>query len=169
MYLNSGKRKFDRKCFHQIKKIVPNFILNVGKFELFDLLFFFKNNLYSLSDIIYIFKLYSMRILPHHQDTGGFFVAVLEKVKPLPWENGSSVFNQNIENTNTDNKKDELSLEEEAEHEEVENNAGDKKRSLESERKWQEPQRKRKRVIGYREDPFVFFKDDKEDVWLSIK
>lgn len=90
-------------------------------------------------------------------------------MKPLPWENESSVFNQNIENTNTDNKKDELSLEEEAEHEEVENNAGDKKRSLESERKWQEPQRKRKRVIGYREDPFVFFKDDKEDVWLSIK
>jgi 16S rRNA C967 or C1407 C5-methylase (RsmB/RsmF family) len=23
-----------------------------------------------------------MRFLPHHQDTGGFFVAVLEKVKP---------------------------------------------------------------------------------------
>ncbi|KAL2733787.1 tRNA (cytosine(34)-C(5))-methyltransferase isoform X1 [Vespula squamosa] len=110
-----------------------------------------------------------MRILPHHQDTGGFFVAVLEKVKPLPWEDGSSVFDQNIENTNTDNKKDELSLEEEAEHEEVENNSRDKKRSLESERKWQEPQRKRKRVVGYREDPFVFFKDDKEDVWLSIK
>lgn len=110
-----------------------------------------------------------MRILPHHQDTGGFFVAVLEKVKPLPWENGSSGFNQNIENTNTDDKKEELSLEEEAEHEEVENNSGDKKRSLESEKKWQEPQRKRKRIVGYREDPFVFFKDDKEDVWLSIK
>jgi len=27
-----------------------------------------------------------MRILPHHQNTGGFFVAVLEKVKLLPWE-----------------------------------------------------------------------------------
>ena len=29
----------------------------------------------------------TMRILPHHQDTGGFFVAVLEKVAevgPLP-------------------------------------------------------------------------------------
>lgn len=31
-------------------------------------------------------NLYSIRILPHHQDTGGFFVAVLEKVKPLPGE-----------------------------------------------------------------------------------
>jgi len=27
-----------------------------------------------------------MRILPHHQDTGGFFVAVLEKSKILPWQ-----------------------------------------------------------------------------------
>jgi tRNA (cytosine34-C5)-methyltransferase len=29
---------------------------------------------------------FSIRILPHHQDTGGFFVAVLEKTAPLPWE-----------------------------------------------------------------------------------
>uniref|UniRef100_A0A2S2PSC9 tRNA (cytosine(34)-C(5))-methyltransferase n=1 Tax=Schizaphis graminum TaxID=13262 RepID=A0A2S2PSC9_SCHGA len=27
-----------------------------------------------------------IRILPHHQDTGGFFVAIMEKIKPLPWE-----------------------------------------------------------------------------------
>lgn len=27
-----------------------------------------------------------LRLLPHHQDTGGFFVAVLEKNAPLPWE-----------------------------------------------------------------------------------
>ena len=28
----------------------------------------------------------SLRILPHHQNTGGFFLAVLEKVKPMPRE-----------------------------------------------------------------------------------
>ena len=28
----------------------------------------------------------SIRIVPHHQNTGGFFVAVLEKTKPLPWQ-----------------------------------------------------------------------------------
>ena len=28
----------------------------------------------------------SMRVLPHHQDTGGFFIAVLEKKSLLPWE-----------------------------------------------------------------------------------
>ncbi|CAN0334315.1 unnamed protein product, partial [Discosporangium mesarthrocarpum] len=27
-----------------------------------------------------------MRVLPHHQDTGGFFVAVLEKTGPIFWK-----------------------------------------------------------------------------------
>ena len=30
--------------------------------------------------------LYSLRILPHLQDTGGFFVAVFEKTDWLPWQ-----------------------------------------------------------------------------------
>ncbi|XP_006816117.1 RNA cytosine-C(5)-methyltransferase NSUN2-like, partial [Saccoglossus kowalevskii] len=30
-----------------------------------------------------------MRLLPHHQDSGGFFIAVLQKVKSLPWINES--------------------------------------------------------------------------------
>ena len=30
--------------------------------------------------------LYSMRVLPHHQDTGGFFIAILEKKDWLPWQ-----------------------------------------------------------------------------------
>ena len=29
---------------------------------------------------------HSMRVLPHHQDTGGFFIAVLEKKDWLPWQ-----------------------------------------------------------------------------------
>lgn len=28
----------------------------------------------------------SQRILPHHQDTGGFFVAVLQKLTSVPWQ-----------------------------------------------------------------------------------
>jgi hypothetical protein len=27
-----------------------------------------------------------MRVLPHQQDTGGFFIAVLEKKSTLPWQ-----------------------------------------------------------------------------------
>ncbi|XP_063975582.1 tRNA (cytosine(34)-C(5))-methyltransferase [Diachasmimorpha longicaudata] len=82
-----------------------------------------------------------MRIPPHHQDTGGFFVAVLEKVKPLPWEREKE--------------------------ERPENGAdGGLKRSGEGEKAG--PERKKKRMFGYREDPFVFFKDE-EEVWPAIK
>ncbi len=27
-----------------------------------------------------------MRVLPHHQNTGGFFIALLEKTEWLPWQ-----------------------------------------------------------------------------------
>lgn len=101
-----------------------------------------------------------MRVLPHHQDTGGFFVAVLEKLKPLPWENQP-------DKVEIEESKPELSLEEEAEREAAV--AKDGKRPLDGEKKPWGPQRKRKRIVGYREDPFVFFKDEKEDVWPSIK
>lgn len=36
--------------------------------------------------IILLYNFYSVRIMPHHQNTGGFFVTVLEKIKLLPWE-----------------------------------------------------------------------------------
>lgn len=32
-----------------------------------------------------MFVCVSMRILPHHQNTGGFFVAVLVKKAQMPW------------------------------------------------------------------------------------
>ncbi|XP_012271383.1 tRNA (cytosine(34)-C(5))-methyltransferase [Orussus abietinus] len=109
----------------------------------------------------------SMRILPHHQDTGGFFIAVLEKIMPLPWEKESSIVDVKPNKSLEGDEKEELNLEEEAEAEiEKRKESQDGKRPLIDENK---PRRKRKRMIGYREDPFVFFKDDKEDVWPSIK
>ncbi|KAK0178689.1 hypothetical protein PV327_007557 [Microctonus hyperodae] len=109
----------------------------------------------------------SMRILPHHQDTGGFFVAILEKLKPLPWEASSLVVDQQETPINITSENDnKLSLGDEVE---VEKKGGDKKRNLEEQSKPWGPQRKRKRVVGYREDPFVFFKDETEDVWAPIK
>lgn len=101
------------------------------------------------NDLIYQLFI-SMRILPHHQDTGGFFVAVLEKVKALPWE-GKSNDKQSFEEQATENIS-----------------SSDKKRSLEDYRK-SGPQRRKRRKFGFKEDPFVFFKDDTEDVWASIK
>ncbi|KAK9305159.1 hypothetical protein QLX08_003816 [Tetragonisca angustula] len=102
-----------------------------------------------------------MRILPHHQDTGGFFVAVLEKVDHLPWERTSQMSDevtQVIADGNT-----ELSLEQESKniHE---------KKTFDDMNKLIESKRKRRRIArGFKEDPFVFFNDDKEEVWSSIK
>lgn len=106
-----------------------------------------------------------MRILPHHQDTGGFFVAVLEKVKSLPWESTLEL-NESTENSEIQENKgnEETSVEVPEER-----NEGGRKRPLNDDKKPWGPQRKRKRLSGYREDPFVFFKDDSEDVWSSIK
>lgn len=107
-----------------------------------------------------------MRILPHHQDTGGFFVALLQKVKPLPWESESAVqgSNQDKEKNGEEIPKESMDVEDEKEDDKNDNN----KRNLQD-NKTAQPERKKKRIYGYREDPFVFFKDDKEDVWESIK
>ncbi|CAB3229834.1 unnamed protein product [Arctia plantaginis] len=82
-----------------------------------------------------------IRILPHHQDTGGFFVAVFEKTALLPWEKEGN-------HTELTQKK-----------EESEKNSAPVK----------EPPKKRRRMGGYREDPFVFFSGDSEDVYPSIR
>lgn len=83
-----------------------------------------------------------IRILPHQQNTGAFFVAILEKVAPL-----------NLK------EKVEVHIEEESKD--------DSKKRLNDD-KLPENQRKRRRKDAYREDPFVFFKDD-ENVWDDIK
>lgn len=85
-----------------------------------------------------------IRILPHHQDTGGFFVAVFEKTSPLPWE------------------KEEKSAE-------VTTEATEKESSDAPSTPAKEPPKKRRRMGGYREDPFVFFSGEAEDVYPSIK
>lgn len=89
-------------------------------------------------------------------------MAVLEKVKSLPWESETGILNKNTQEA--ENKD---ILEEEASQDTKLLESG--KRTLEEENKLREPQKKRRRIIGYREDPFVFFKDETEDVWQSIK
>ncbi|XP_038218434.1 tRNA (cytosine(34)-C(5))-methyltransferase [Zerene cesonia] len=79
-----------------------------------------------------------IRILPHHQDTGGFFVAVFEKTHSLPWEK---------------------------EQKEPESKEQEEKKEVEK----KEPPKKKRRLGGYKEDPFVFFSGENEDVFPSIK
>lgn len=86
-----------------------------------------------------------IRILPHLQNTGGFFVAALTKKRLLPWER------------NVDEKLDVQTAED-----------GDNGEASES----SEPQAKKKKVNyrfqGYNEDPFIFFAKD-EPIWTQIK
>lgn len=79
-----------------------------------------------------------IRILPHFQNTGGFFVAALTKKSKLPWERADGTSN---ENTNIVEENQQAS---------------------------REPQRKRRRFFGFKEDPFVFFGEN-EEIWRDIK
>lgn len=63
----------------------------------------------------------------------------MEKVKPLPWEAAAR---------STKN--------------ETEENGEEKKVQA------VEPARKKRRIFGYREDPFIFFEDE-EPVWIEIR
>jgi tRNA (cytosine34-C5)-methyltransferase len=83
--------------------------------------------------------------LPHQQDTGGFFVAVVEKLRPLSWEGAAKA----LEREQGASEKD----------------AADS--TSEAKVPWG-PQRKRRRTYGYKEDPFVFFTED-ESLWPSIR
>lgn len=91
----------------------------------------------------------SMRILPHFQNTGGFFVAVLTKKTLLPWERKPKEQSETTELTESKSVSD-ISTPDAV----VEEKQG--------------PQRKKRRIYGYKEDPFVFFTDE-EDVWPQIK
>ncbi|XP_069676058.1 tRNA (cytosine(34)-C(5))-methyltransferase [Periplaneta americana] len=86
-----------------------------------------------------------IRILPHQQDTGGFFVAVVQKLRPLPWESAAK-------HLATDSKEEGPGS--------AENSSDDKPPVG--------PPRKRRRTHGYKEDPFVFFTED-EHLWPSIR
>ncbi|XP_071447980.1 tRNA (cytosine(34)-C(5))-methyltransferase [Hetaerina americana] len=86
-----------------------------------------------------------IRLLPHHQDTGGFFVAVLQKVSSLPWEANPQAKDKPRSEVGDWMPQDGQSY--------VTKN---------------EPPRKKRRIQGFREDPFVFFKED-EKVWSDIR
>lgn len=90
-----------------------------------------------------------MRLLPHYQNTGAFFVAVLEKRKLMPWESKEKEEADAKEKVAADA---EVPVEEAADEKAV---------------PWG-PQRKKRRLQGYKEDPYVFF-DDNEPVWDEIK
>jgi len=86
-----------------------------------------------------------LRVLPHQQNTGGFFVAVLKKVAALPWESTKTV--ENTTPVAEDKDADEAEAVKEAPR---------------------SPTRKKRRMQGFKEDPYFFFEKDEES-WPSIK
>lgn len=74
----------------------------------------------------------SIRILPHFQNTGGFFVAALTKKKLLPWE--KKIEQEPNESVPQMNRRNSPPV----------------------------PRPKKKRFFGHKEDPFVFFNGDEE-------
>ncbi|XP_053212199.1 RNA cytosine-C(5)-methyltransferase NSUN2-like [Panonychus citri] len=89
-----------------------------------------------------------LRILPHYQNTGGFFVAVLrKKVDYLPWEKPKDL----TSNSDTENVKTEESITEEAEPPKPDH-----------------PNKRPRRSLGFKEDPFFFLTPENEE-WIEIK
>ncbi|CAG2104782.1 unnamed protein product [Medioppia subpectinata] len=81
-----------------------------------------------------------IRVLPHLQNTGGFFVAVVRKtVDTLPWEGSTQSEASNDAIPNTENAQ-----------------KGDTYR------------RKKRKIHGYKEDPFIFLNNTDTD-WIKIK
>lgn len=81
-----------------------------------------------------------IRVLPHHNNTGGFFVAVLEKRKLLPWEKA------------VDDKAQESKERKEQEKDECVERAPKKPRIMQ----------------GFKEDPFKFFQPE-EEIFKTFK
>lgn len=102
----------------------------------------------------------SMRILPHQQNTGGFFVAVFEKTETLPWEGAIRATKKQEEEVNRQR--------------EAANNAPEEEKTTTEKPEPKEEKKsvpwgpQRKKHVGYKEDPYVFFKGE-EEAFKSIK
>lgn len=94
-----------------------------------------------------------IRILPHMQNSGGFFVAALHKVKALPWEAKLKMMDSTVPATDSADQDRKLPEAKEAQDEE---------------KPPKSPPRKKRRMHGYKEDPFVFFTDD-EEIWPVLQ
>jgi tRNA (cytosine34-C5)-methyltransferase len=93
-----------------------------------------------------------LRILPHQQNTGGFFVSVLKKVALLPWEAPEKKPIVAAPFTNSDAAAT-------VKVEPVEPTKDNGPRS---------PARKRQKIRGFKEDPYLFFEED-EELWPPLK
>jgi tRNA (cytosine34-C5)-methyltransferase len=119
-----------------------------------------------------------IRVLPHLQDTGGFFVAVLQKNGPCLWENKKQYQERDGESETSSQAEEEVKVENDGvfnvEFErtfsrtiiylsaEVISDSSTNGRKRRNDGRG-EAKEKKGRFQGYREDPFVYFDAEKED------
>ncbi|KAK3086920.1 hypothetical protein FSP39_025437 [Pinctada imbricata] len=127
-----------------------------------------------------------MRVLPHQQNTGGFFIAVLQKTTNLPWHKPSTSQATKPENSNetksqeTDDVPKESSEEGTEKNEEGTTGKDDQKpddnlQAQSGKRKAEDegtnpkpPKHIAKKMHGYKEDPYIFLEED-DNMWNPIK
>lgn len=126
-----------------------------------------------------------MRILPHHQNTGGFFVAVLLKKAPMPWNKRYPKLRKEVSTTAPSASTDSGSVPESSAGdvegdctEETEDAQGadeaPKGATVALENTAQQdgvcgpPPNKKMKLFGYKEDPFVFLTED-DPVFTTIQ
>ncbi|KAK2830121.1 hypothetical protein Q5P01_018052 [Channa striata] len=135
-----------------------------------------------------------MRILPHHQNTGGFFVAVLVKKAPMPWNKRYPKLRKDLSSSSaaqtggsqaastpagTPHLPESAVGEQEVEGPKgtIDGEAAEeapKGASLEQEASAKQdgvcgpPPSKKMRLFGYKEDPFVFLTED-DPVFTTIQ
>ncbi|XP_059343365.1 RNA cytosine C(5)-methyltransferase NSUN2 [Ammospiza nelsoni] len=114
-----------------------------------------------------------LRILPHHQNTGGFFVAVLIKKSPMPWNKRQPKVHQKLPQrtgdtevtaANSGNGSDCI-IEEPTLPENEESKKIKELQNLDTEQSKKEgvcgpPPSKKMKLFGFKEDPFVFLPED---------
>ncbi|KAG7500215.1 tRNA (cytosine(34)-C(5))-methyltransferase [Solea senegalensis] len=139
-----------------------------------------------------------MRILPHHQNTGGFFVAVLVKKAPMPWNKRNPRLRKDVPSSSAAQTEASPAASTPADAprlpESVEGEEGDPERKVGEEAEEEAskgaslpqetsakqeacglvppvsrpPPMKKMRLFGYKEDPFVFLTGD-DPVFTSIQ
>ncbi|XP_054461857.1 RNA cytosine C(5)-methyltransferase NSUN2 [Anoplopoma fimbria] len=131
-----------------------------------------------------------MRILPHHQNTGGFFVAVLVKKAPMPWNkrfpklrkdvsSGSALQTEGspAASTPADAARLPESMEEggkgggpegKAEEEALKGASSAQESTARQDGVCGPPASKKMKLFGYKEDPFVFLTEE-DPVFTTIQ
>uniref|UniRef100_A0A8W8K335 tRNA (cytosine(34)-C(5))-methyltransferase n=1 Tax=Magallana gigas TaxID=29159 RepID=A0A8W8K335_MAGGI len=114
-----------------------------------------------------------MRVLPHQQDTGGFFIAVLVKKATLPWQQKKEAKlseQKDKSEANGGEVKDNKMEEGNPSEQMVKEDEGTKKRPAEEDEDLNPKPSKQvtRRLHGYKEDPYIFM-DEKDPMWEPIR